>query len=193
MRRTAWHSRSSAASGSSCCSARGSIRWRSGWKRERLEQLGLAAPGVTYVPVDFERERLEDRLVEAGVRLDERLFVTWLGVVHYLERPAIDATLHLVVGRPPGSEVVLDFIVRHDLVADADERAASEMVQANSAARGEPWLTYVDPETLPHDLRALGFSAVERLTPELAASRYYVGQPAGVTPLTAWQAIAAIR
>ncbi|MEO6029982.1 MAG: SAM-dependent methyltransferase [Candidatus Binatia bacterium] len=163
------------------------------WKRARLEELGLAAPHVTYVPVDFEREQLADRLAESGVRLDEPLFVTWLGVVHYLARPAIDAVFRLVLARPPGSEVVFDFIVRHDLVADDEERALSEQVEANSAARGEPWLTFVDPETLPQELHAMGFTTVERLTPELAASRYYGGQPDRVTPLTAWQAIAASR
>jgi O-methyltransferase involved in polyketide biosynthesis len=77
--------------------------------------------------------------------------------------------------------------------SDLTERTFSEGVQANSAARGEPWLTYIAPEALPRDLSALGFGAVERLTPALAAERYYEGQPDGVTPLTVWQAVAAIR
>ncbi len=160
------------------------------WKRARLTELGLPASRVTYVPVDFERERLEDRLTASGVRLDAPVFVTWLGVVHYLERAAVDATLRLVAARPAGSEIVLDFIVRHDLV-DAAEGAFSELVQANSAARGEPWLTYVDPDALARDLVSFGFTAVERLTPVVAAERYYGGQPAGVTPFEVWQVIAA--
>jgi methyltransferase (TIGR00027 family) len=163
------------------------------WKRERLAELGLETPRVTYVPVDFEREQLEDRLVAAGLRLEAPLFVTWLGVVQYLEQSAVDAVLRWVAARPPGSEVVFDFIVRHDLARDLDERAASERVQANSAERGEPWLTYVDPDALPRDLRVLGFSVIERLLPELAAARYYADQPDGVTPLDVWQAAAAIR
>jgi O-methyltransferase involved in polyketide biosynthesis len=87
---------------------------------------------------------------------------------------------------------VLDFIVRHDLVADPDERAFSELVQANSAARGEPWVTYIDPDAFERDLTAMGFRAVERLTPALAAERYYRGQPPDVTPFTVWQVIAAM-
>jgi len=82
--------------------------------------------------------------------------------------------------------------VRHDLVADADERAYSELIRDNSAARGEPWLTYLDPDALPWELEALGFGTVERLTPTLAATRYYAGQPNGVTPLHAWQVVAAV-
>jgi methyltransferase (TIGR00027 family) len=162
------------------------------WKRARLAELGLEARRVTYVPVDFERERLEDRLVASGVRLDEPLFVTWLGVLQYLERAAADAIFDWVAARPPGSELAFDLIMRHDLV-DGDERTMSEMVDANSAARGEPWRTLVDPVALESDLRARGFETVERLTPALAASRYYTGQPDGVTPLTVWQAIAARR
>ena len=162
------------------------------WKRARLAELGLTAPRIEYVPVDFAHERLEDRLVAAGVRLDAPVFVTWLGVVHYLERAAVDAVLRWVAARPAGSEIVLDFIVRHDLVADVDERAYSELIRDNSAARGEPWLTYLDPDALPQELDALGFGRVERLTPTLAATRYYTGQPNGVTPLHVWQAIAAV-
>jgi len=159
------------------------------WKLARLASLGIETPGVTYVAIDFEREQLGDRLVASGVRLDQPLFVTWLGVVHYVDRAAVEETLRFVATRPAGSEVVFDFIVRHDLV-DADERALSETVAANSTARGEPWVTYFDPRELESSLRRLGFDEVERLTPALAAA-YYGGQPEGVTPFEVWQVMAA--
>ena len=41
------------------------------------------------------------------------------------------------------------------------------------------------------DLVSFGFTAVERLTPAVAAERYYGGQPVGVTPFEVWQVIAA--
>jgi methyltransferase (TIGR00027 family) len=160
------------------------------WKLARLGELGLATPSVVYVPVDFSRESLEKRLGESGVTLDRPTYFSWLGVTQYIDRAANDATLRLIAGRPRGSEVVFDFIVRGELL-DPKERAFSEVAAGLGAVRGEPWLSYFDPNELAEHLAGLGFREIERLTPQLAASRYYAGQPADVTPVEAWQLVSA--
>jgi O-methyltransferase involved in polyketide biosynthesis len=80
--------------------------------------------------------------------------------------------------------------VESDLL-EAHERAISNHAAEQSAARGEPWITYFDPTELEKHLVDIGFTAIERLTPPLAAFRYYGGQPADVTPLEAWQVVSA--
>jgi methyltransferase (TIGR00027 family) len=161
------------------------------WKLARLEELRLDTPGVIYVPVDFSSENLQQRLVASGLHLGQPTFFSWLGVTQYVDREATDATLSFIASRPRGSEVVFDFIVKNELV-DARERAFSAAAADESAARGEPWLTYFDPAELEQHLMALGFKTLERLTPQLAASRYYATQPGDVTPLEAWQAVSAM-
>ena len=47
------------------------------------------------------------------------------------------------------------------------------------------------PAELEEHLVELGFNAIERLTPQLAVSRYYASQPADVTPVETWQAVSA--
>jgi methyltransferase (TIGR00027 family) len=160
------------------------------WKLARIAELGLATPGVHYVPLDFQSERLEVRLVESGVRLGEGIFFSWLGVAQYVDRAVVDEMFAFVAARPPGSELVFDAILADDLLAP-DERIFNEVAAEGSAARGEPWISRFDPRALETQLVAAGFSRVERLTPELAAERYYGGQPAGVAPLHAWQMLAA--
>jgi methyltransferase (TIGR00027 family) len=160
------------------------------WKLARLEALGLETPSITYLPVDFGSESLEERLRASPLDLGQPVYFSWLGVTQYIERAASDATLGLVAARPRGSEVVFDFIVRNDLL-DPTERAFSDSAAANSTVRGEPWLTTFDPNELESHLAGLGFTKIERLTPELAAARYYSAQPAEVTPLEAWQVVSA--
>lgn len=77
------------------------------WKRERLP-VDLA-DAVRFVAVDFERDALDLRLAEAGLRSDVPMFVNWLGCTYYLEPEAITATFE-ALGRiaAPGSEIVLD-------------------------------------------------------------------------------------
>ena len=72
-----------------------------GWKRERLTQAGLAIPAsLTFAPVDFERQSLADGLTAAGFHADRPAFFQWLGVVPYLSRDAVSATLDFIARVP---------------------------------------------------------------------------------------------
>ena len=51
---------------------------------------------VVRVEIDFETQRLEDRLAEAGFRDGAPTFFTWEGVPMYLTRDAVKATLDAV-------------------------------------------------------------------------------------------------
>src|SRR6185437_1571234 len=49
------------------------------WKRERLQQAGLAVPAsLTFAPIDFERESLADGLKAVGFQADHPAFFQWL-------------------------------------------------------------------------------------------------------------------
>ncbi len=79
------------------------------WKRQCLAQAGLAIPpGLSFAPVDFERERLADGLTAAGFDAGKPTFFIWLGVVPYLTLPAIHTTLDFVSG-VPDAEIVFDY------------------------------------------------------------------------------------
>ncbi|HVY94674.1 MAG TPA: class I SAM-dependent methyltransferase, partial [Bryobacteraceae bacterium] len=67
------------------------------WKRQRLAEAQIAvAPWVVFVPVDFERDDLGERLAGAGFQRDSSAFFTWLGVAPYLMEEAIERTLDYV-------------------------------------------------------------------------------------------------
>ena len=159
------------------------------WKRERLATLGLDTPGVHYVPVDFASQDLQQELARAGVDPGKQTFFAWLGVTQYIANAAADETLSLVARHARGSAIVFDVILPM-AAQPSDEQENSHVSARISAARGEPWVSYFEPEQLEGRLTALGFSCVEWLTPE-AAGAYYEGQPAEVRPLSAWRLVAA--
>jgi methyltransferase (TIGR00027 family) len=159
------------------------------WKRERLASLGLATPGVRYVPSDFTSEDLGRTLASAGVDRAKPTFFAWLGVTQYIAAEATHETLSLVAQHARESAIVFDVILPLD-AQPPDEREMSRISAEVSAARGEPWVSYFRPEQLATRLAPLGFDRVEWLTPE-AASTYYEGQPAEARPLSAWRLIAA--
>lgn len=142
------------------------------WKRERLQQAGLAVPAsLTFAPIDFERESLADGLKAVGFQADHPAFFQWLGVVPYLTREAVSATLEFIA-RVPGSEVVFDYAEPLENYR-ADRRAQVTAVAARAAERGEPWLSLFDPAELSELLREKGFSTIEDLGLGEIADRLY--------------------
>jgi methyltransferase (TIGR00027 family) len=79
-------------------------------KRARVERLSPTAREVRFVPVDFSRDDLATALTAAGH--DPRQATTWIweGVVMYLERRDIEATLKVVQARSsPGSRLIIAY------------------------------------------------------------------------------------
>lgn len=142
------------------------------WKRERLRQAGLTVPAwLTFAPVDFELQSLADGLMAAGYRADRPAFFQWLGVVPYLTREAIAATLDFIA-RVPDSEVVFDY-AEPFANYPAERRANVMAVAERAASRGEPWLSLFDPVELADMLRSKGFGLVEDLGMTEIADRFY--------------------
>lgn len=149
------------------------------WKRRRLSEAGVALPAsLVFTPVDFEREGLLDRLIDAGFDPAQRTFFTWLGVVPYLTKPAISSTLALVGGVAGGAEVVFDY---SDPPASLgpEAHASHQARAARVAALGEPFLSYFEPADLHAELTGLGFDHIEDLGPQALVARHFPAAPAG--------------
>src|ERR1043166_3954414 len=81
-------------------------------KRQRLAHGGIDIPAsLTFVPVDFTTMKLDDALRDAGFDADAPAFFSWLGVVPYLEQPAIDATFRFIASLPENSAVAFVYAV----------------------------------------------------------------------------------
>ena len=68
-----------------------------------------APNNVVYAAIDFEVETVTAGLERAGVDLTRPITFAWLGVIPYLTRDAIFATLGDVASLPAGTEIVFDY------------------------------------------------------------------------------------
>jgi methyltransferase (TIGR00027 family) len=145
-----------------------------GWKRERLADAGIAIPEtLTYAPVDFERETLHEGLKRAGLDFGKPAFFAWLGVVPYLSREAIAATLGFVAhDTTPGSEILFDYAEPMQHRNTAQMKALAELAK-RVADIGEPLRSFFLPDELQRDLRAFGFSFVEDADAAALNARYF--------------------
>ena len=117
-------------------------------KRARVPELPPAIGTVSFVPIDFERESLDGALDRTG---HERAVPTcwlWEGVVMYLTREAMRATLAVVAGRSaPGSTLIVNYHTEH---RHWFARVMLRLI-------GEPQISACTPEDMSAGVRSIGF------------------------------------
>jgi methyltransferase (TIGR00027 family) len=80
-------------------------------KRARVASLRQASREVRFVAVDFERDDLEKALAAAGHDPSRPTTWIWEGVVMYLARRDIEATMRVITGRsPPDSRLIIVYV-----------------------------------------------------------------------------------
>jgi methyltransferase (TIGR00027 family) len=136
------------------------------WKRDLLHQNSIPIPpSLTFVPADFERESLPDRLIASGFDPHIPTLFAWLGVVPYLTLPAFRATVNFVAQSAPGSGLVLDYAQPRSALPFL-EQLAHDSLAARVALAGEPFQLFFTPAEVAVELSA--FTRIEDLgTPEI--------------------------
>ncbi len=132
------------------------------WKRQMLQAARIPEPSsVRYVEIDFEKQRLFDRLESAGWRPDVPTAFSWVGVTVYLAPQTTLDTLRRIAERAAkGSSLVIDYALRqprHALL----RRLAVRMVSRRFADQGEPWIGFLDPQEVAQEAKAMGWTSVD--------------------------------
>ena len=81
-------------------------------KLKRVRKIFGDVPSyVTYVPIDFTTQTLEQRLLECGYDEHAVTLFIWQGVTQYLSLEAVESTLaFVVIHSAPGSALIFDYM-----------------------------------------------------------------------------------
>jgi len=143
------------------------------WKRERLTRADIPVPpALTFAPIDFERQTLEQGLMAAKFDPSLQTFFTWLGCVPYLTEEAVWSTLQFVASLSNGAHVVFDY-ADPPASLSPEARASHDQPAARVAELGEPWLNYFEADKLRAKLLGFGFREIEDLGPRQIGSCYF--------------------
>jgi methyltransferase (TIGR00027 family) len=153
------------------------------WKRERLVELGLGAPGfLRLVPVDFEAgDAWWERLSAAGFDAGQPAVVASTGVSMYLTNAAIVATLRQVASLAAGSTLVMSFMLPIELT-DPEIRPGLERAVAGARANGTPFISFFTPAEMLALARDAGFKGVEHVSAASLGQRYFADRTDGLRP-----------
>jgi methyltransferase (TIGR00027 family) len=121
-------------------------------KRAHVTSLPPAIGTVRFVAIDFERESLDTVLQASGHDRSLPTCWIWEGVVMYLTRDAVGATLAAVAGRSaPGSTLIVNY---HSAFARFHARLIFRLI-------GEPQISAWTPSEMAADLGRAGFAVRE--------------------------------
>lgn len=107
-------------------------------RRRAAAALGPAPANLTYVTVDFNRDKLGDVLLRAGYKPDRKTFFTWEGVSMYVNEVGVRETLRAIAQAAPGSTLLMDYTTRGAL--EFMEKFPQFGPTKLLAAWGEPWV-----------------------------------------------------
>jgi methyltransferase (TIGR00027 family) len=144
--------------------------------------LGAPPPHVTFVPINFNAQKIEDALPAAGFRTGAKTFFIWEGVTQYITAEAVDATLGYVSrATATGSRIAFTYI--HRGIVDGSARSEVDEGFVSATRRGGmPWIFGLDPAELAEYLAAQSFALVDRADASEYRARYLdpLGRPMNV-------------
>lgn len=134
-------------------------------KLERIHRAGWTVPdNLTFVPVDFTKDSLMERLIAAGFDPSVKSFFSWLGVTYYLSAEAIGKTLSELSSLcAEGSTLAFDY--PDENFFDAPEKRVQNTIMMAKAG-GEPMQSAFSYSELEKLLETHGFLIYELLTPD---------------------------
>jgi methyltransferase (TIGR00027 family) len=134
---------------------------------------------VTFVPVDFITQTLEQRLLESGYDPVLKTLFIWQGVSMYLTAAAVDDTLRFVaLHSAPGSAIVFDYVYR--LVLDGVQKHGEiSNMRRYRFMTGEDLTFGIEEGTVETFLKQRGFRQVRDMDANGLKQAYFTAGNAG--------------
>lgn len=144
-------------------------------KIERVNRAKLEIPdNLCYVAVDFSKDDLKEKLLNAGFDPSKKSFFSWLGVCYYLSAEQIEAVLDSVADlSADGSTLVFDY-ADEELFSSGINRVQKMIAMA--AAGGEPMKSCFSYSSLEKLLEKHKFLIYELMTSQDIQAKYFEGQ-----------------
>jgi methyltransferase (TIGR00027 family) len=154
--------------------------------------VGSFPKNLTYVHIDFAREKLEVNLPSSGYQANLKTLFICEGVTMYLTAEAVDRTLSFIAASSgEGSCIVFDYLF--DSALDPTSRPSeAELLRRSCAIVHEPLLFGIKHNTIERFLSSRGFRLLHDVTAKSLKDAYFKGegQQRKIFP---WGAIACAR
>lgn len=143
-------------------------------KIDQLKKRYIPIPShVVFVPVDFNRDSLSEKLDAAGFEKDGKSLFILEGLVMYLEPESVRDTFNIIRAYAgAGSKMVFDY-VRSSVLRRENTLYGEEAVMKTVTSSGEQWRFGLDPSEAASFLAMYGFKIVDQKCAEDLETAYF--------------------
>jgi len=136
-------------------------------KKKILQKQGIQPPPqLSFAPIDFARQSLEQALAQAGYEKSFKTLFIWEGVVYYLPEQAVKDTLAFIRNNAgPGSYVAFDYFYK-SAVEGESELYGAKQATASAESVGEPFQFGIAENGFQNFAAENGFHVWSHYTPE---------------------------
>jgi len=127
---------------------------------------------VVYVAIDFDKERLDERMFQSGYDPHLKTLFIWEGVNMFITAEGVDATLGIVTrSSGEGSSIIFDYILK-SVVDGTCEFEEAEKTRRACEGIGEPFTFGIEEGTVGEFLSQRGFHRVKDIGTDFLKSAY---------------------
>jgi methyltransferase (TIGR00027 family) len=139
---------------------------------------------VVYVPIDFNKETLLERMSQSGYDKDKKSLFIWEGVTPLLTAEAVDETLQFVANNSgPGSSILFNYILKSVVDGTCQREGAKEIRRAFSRGsvldfhsnRGDRLMFGIEEGTIEAFLSERGFQQIKDISGDYYEAQYFTG------------------
>jgi len=143
-------------------------------KLKAYHSKGLAIPNcLVFVPIDFGKDRLEEKTACAGLVADKKSLFLLEGVTMYLSHEAIESTFRFISGvSGAGSLIVFDY-VHADVMRREEKRHGERDIYETVATVGEEWVVGLEESEIGQFLGRYGFRLRDHIGTWELEDRYF--------------------
>ena len=141
-------------------------------KLEKVKKIFGSLPDhVVYVPIDFEKEKLAERLFESGYDRNLKTVFIWEAVSYYLTAEEVEGTLAFIVNNSgEGSSIIFDYMFQSVLDGTSKWKGAKKWQRAIRRSDGRNF--GMEEGTVEEFLSNRGFHQVKDASGEFLKSTY---------------------
>jgi methyltransferase (TIGR00027 family) len=127
-----------------------------GKKKKILNILGKLPDRVTFIPIDFDTQSLEQVFAGSSYNPSERVIFVWEGVTQYITEDAVRQTLTFVGKSAPGSLIVFTYVLKSIIERRSNIPGADRLM--DQVEKQAPWIFGLEPALIPDYLKTFHLS-----------------------------------
>jgi methyltransferase (TIGR00027 family) len=157
-------------------------------QNRKIEQvkkmLGSLPSDVVYVPIDFNKEELSQKMLQSGYDANKKSLFIWEGVTPHLTAEAVDGTLHFVAtNSAPGSSIIFNYILKSVVDGTCQVEGAAVIREAFSrggitdfsSSQGDRLRFGIEEGTIEAFLSERGFGRIKDISGDYYEDMYFIG------------------